>query len=128
MKTLKLKLLTLATMLCSSVWAQWQKPVAPTAELQFSTLESDTTMYYLYNEKVGAFYVNGGAAGTQTAWSTDRLGLKVFFSKNLDGEGNWDEKTILIHDLYPRTGVWYNMYIWGESIAYIDRTVSDDYF
>jgi len=112
MKKLRPYLFMLAAFFSTSVWAQWEKPVAPSAELQFSTLGSDTTMYYLYNEDVGAFYINGNLGKTQTSFTSNLLGIKVFFSKNLDSDGNWDDKTIQIHDLYPRTnGVWYNMYI-----------------
>ena len=129
MKKLRPYLFMLAAFFSTSVWAQWEKPVAPSAELQFSTLGSDTTMYYLYNEDVGAFYINGNLGKTQTSFTSNLLGIKVFFSKNLDSDGNWDDKTIQIHDLYPRTnGVWYNMYIYSENISFVDRTVSDDYY
>ena len=116
----KLLLLGASLLMSAASFAQWVKPIPPTAdELVLSNIGVDTTQYYLYNAEAEAFFTEGNAWGTQASF-TSNLGLKVFFSKYLIDD-IWDEKTIFINDFSNNKNSWQQLFIDNENQMFVDH-------
>lgn len=101
-----------ATISSAQIW-QNAKPVTSPLVL------GDTV--YLYNVKADKFFSEGNNYNTQTVVSPDG-GLKVCFTKHLDQDGIWDNKTVVFNDSSCTAGSWRKVFIDGKSLSYVDYT------
>lgn len=117
----KLLLLCSTLLLSVAAFAQWVKPV-PTSrsELKVSVINEDTTIFYVYNKDMDAFFTDGNAWGTQASIGT--TGIPVFFTQNADG-------SYLFYDV-PRTkgGNWMLLFMDNATSMYVDRGTQANYF
>ena len=117
----KLLLLCSTLLLSVAAFAQWEKPV-PTSrsELKVSVINEDTTIFYVYNKDMDAFFTDGNAWGTQASIGT--TGIPVFFTQNADG-------SYLFYDV-PRTkgGNWMLLFMDNATSMYVDHNQQANYF
>lgn len=116
-----LAFILLTSMISKTATAQtWQKWDSPTTT-PFST--NDTV--YLYNVQAKLFFSEGNRYGTQASLSADKP-LKVCFTKWLDEEGNYDNKTLLFNDSSLVAQEWRKVFIDAKNEAYVDY--KNDFF
>lgn len=116
----KLLLLCSTLLLSVAAFAQWEKPV-PTSreELKVSVVNEDTTIFYLYNKDMDAYFVDGNSWATQA--SIGSIGIPVWFTQNEDG-------SYLFHDWSRRENKWLLLFIDSESSMFVDRNAQANYF
>lgn len=116
----KLLLLCSTLLLSVAAFAQWEKPV-PTSreELKLSVVNEDTTIFYLYNKDMDAYFVDGNSWETQASIGT--IGIPVWFTQNEDG-------SYLFHDWSRRENKWLLLFIDSESSMFVDRNQQANYF